>query len=88
MVSCPPGETMETTLMSNENPIAVVLVVVKEKSVVAIVSHLQRIGCQPGKTTSHGGQYRLWSAEQGKENKKKRESLARRTKCLRHDNKA
>ena len=31
-----------------------------------VVSHIQRIGCQPGKTTLHGGQSRSWSAEQGK----------------------
>ena len=31
----------------------------------------QRIGCQPEKTTLHGGQYRSWSAGQGKENKSK-----------------
>ena len=35
------------------------------------VSHIQRIGCQPEKTTLHGGQSRSWSAEQGKENKRK-----------------
>ena len=29
------------------------------------------IGCQPEKTTLHGGQSRSWSAEQGKENKRK-----------------
>ena len=34
-----------------------------------VVSHIQRIGCQPEKTTLHGGQSRSWSAEQGKENK-------------------
>ena len=44
------------------------------KRVVYVVFHIQRIGCQPEKTTSHGGQSRSWSAEQGKENK--RESLA------------
>ena len=36
-----------------------------------VVSHIQRIGCQPEKTTLHGGQSRSWSAEQGKENKRK-----------------
>ena len=36
-----------------------------------VVSHIQRIGCQPEKTTLHGGQSRSWSAEQGKENQKK-----------------
>ena len=40
--------------------------------IVVVVSHIQRIGCQPEKTTLHGGQSRLWSAEQGEENKKKR----------------
>ena len=42
--------------------------------VVVVVSHIQHIGCQPEKTTLHGGQSRSWSAEQGK--KKKRNSLA------------
>ena len=37
----------------------------------SVVSHIQRIGCQPEKTTLHGGQSRSWSAEQGKENKRK-----------------
>ena len=36
-----------------------------------IVFHIQRIGCQPEKTSSHGGQSRSWSAEQGKKNKRK-----------------
>ena len=31
-----------------------------------VVSHIQRIGCQPEKTALPGGQYRSWSAEQGK----------------------
>ena len=31
--------------------------------------HIQRIGCQPEKTTLHGDQSRSWSAEQGKVNK-------------------
>ena len=39
--------------------------------VVVVVSHIQHIGCQPEKTTLHGGQSRSWSAEQGKENKRK-----------------
>ena len=39
--------------------------------VVAVASHIQRIGCQPEKTTLHGGQSRSWSAKQGKENKRK-----------------
>ena len=47
---------------------------VNVKVVVVVVSHIQRIGCQPEKTTSHGGQSRSGSTEQGKENK--RESLA------------
>ena len=34
-----------------------------------VVSRIQRFGCQPEKTTLHGGQSRSWSAEQGKENK-------------------
>ena len=39
--------------------------------VVVVVSHIQRIGCQPEKTALHGGQSRSRSAEQGKENKRK-----------------
>ena len=39
--------------------------------VVVVVSHIQRIGCQPEKTALHGGQSRSWSAEQGKKKKKK-----------------
>ena len=35
------------------------------------VSHIQRIGCQPEKTTLHGGQSCSWSSEQGKVNKRK-----------------
>ena len=31
-----------------------------------VVSHIQRIGCQPEKTALPGGQSRSWSAEQGK----------------------
>ena len=38
---------------------------------VVVVSHIQRIRCQPEKSTLHGGQSRLWSAEQGEENKRK-----------------
>ena len=30
--------------------------------VVVVVSHIQRIGCQPEKTSLHGGQSRSWSA--------------------------
>ena len=39
--------------------------------VVVVVSHIQRIGCQPEKTTLHGSQSRSWSAEQGKKEKEK-----------------
>ena len=38
--------------------------------VVIVVSHIQRVGCQPDIITLHGGQSRSWSAERGKENKK------------------
>ena len=48
-------------------PCCGVLIVV----VVAVVSHIQLIGCQPEKTTSHGGHFRSLSAEQGKVNKRK-----------------
>ena len=37
--------------------------------VVVVVSHIQRIGCQPEKTALHGGQSRSWSAEQEKKKK-------------------
>ena len=37
---------------------------------------IHRIGCPPGKTTLHGGQSRSWSAEQGKENKKRKSGSA------------
>ena len=38
--------------------------------VAVVVSHIQRsIGCQPEKTLLHGGQFRSWFAEQGKDNK-------------------
>ena len=36
-----------------------------------VVSHIQRIGCQPEKTTLFGSQSCSWSSEQGKENKEK-----------------
>ena len=48
-----------------------VVVAINNVVVVVVVSHIQRIGCQPEKTTLHGGQSRSWSAEQGKENKRK-----------------
>ena len=35
-------------------------------SVSVLLSHIQRIGCQSGKTTLHGDRSRSWSAEQGK----------------------
>ena len=41
------------------------------QTVVVVVSHIQHIGCQPEKTTLHGGHSRSWSMEQGKENKRK-----------------
>ena len=43
--------------------------------VVVVVSHIQRIGCQPEKTTLHGGQSRSWSAEQGKKRKKEKSGI-------------
>ena len=49
----------------------VCMVITYSRVVVVVVSHIQRIGCQPEKTTLHGGQSRSWSAEQGKENKRK-----------------
>ena len=42
-----------------------------ESEIVVIVSYIQRIGCQPEKTTLRGGRSRTWSAEQGKQNKRK-----------------
>ena len=44
-----------------------------------VVSHIQRIGCQPKKTTLYGGQSRSWSAEQG--GKKKSGSPPPRACC-------
>ena len=44
--------------------------------IVVVVSHIQRIGCQPEKTTLHGGQSRSWFAEQGKKKKKKKSGSA------------
>ena len=38
--------------------------------VVVVVSHIQRIDCQPEKPTLRVDQFCSWSAEQGKENKK------------------
>ena len=35
---------------------------------VVVVSHIQRIGCQPEKNFFTRGQSRSWPAEQGKEN--------------------
>ena len=40
------------------------------------VSHIQRICCQPEKNVLHGGQSRSWSAEQRKENKKRKSRSA------------
>ena len=37
--------------------------------VVVVVSHMQRIGYQPEKTTLYGGQSRVWSAEHEKKKK-------------------
>ena len=42
--------------------------------VAVVLSHIQRIDCQPERAALHGGQSHSWSVEQGKENKK--ESLA------------
>ena len=63
-----PGEDQGHRVYSiiGDHPLQIVVVVV-----VVFVSHIQRIGCQPEKTTLHGGQSRSWSAEQGKENKSK-----------------
>ena len=49
------------------------LTVSEAKTVVVVVCYIQRIGCQPGKTTLHDGQSRSWSANQGK-NKNKNKS--------------
>ena len=45
---------------------------VGEKPTIVVVSHIQRFGCQPEKTNLHGGQSRSWSAEQRKEDKRKK----------------
>ena len=46
--------------------------------VVVVVSHIQRLDCQPEKPALHGGQSRSWSAEQGKlrSSRKSRDNLA------------
>ena len=46
------------------------------EGVVVVVSRIQRIGCQPEKTTLHGGQSRSWSAEQGKKRRKEKSGSA------------
>ena len=56
---------LQTKRLENTNSRHLWLVTV----VIVVVSHIQRIGCQPEKTTLHGGQSRSWSAEQGKYNK-------------------
>ena len=68
------GMIAESLSMAPEKCIGDVLIdkVAKVVVVVVVVSHIQRIGCQPEKTTLHGGQSRSWSAEQGKENKRKK----------------
>ena len=58
-------------LFSLESGVALSRAVLRTTPVVVVVSHIQRIGCQPEKTTLHGSQSRSWSAEQGKENKRK-----------------
>ena len=40
--------------------------------VVVVVSHIQRIGCQPEKNILHGGQSRSWFAEQEKKKTRQR----------------
>ena len=52
------------------------LIVNRRNVVVVVVSHIQRIGCQPEKTTLHGGQSRSWPAKQGKKKKKKKSESA------------
>ena len=39
---------------------------------IVVVFRIQRIGCHPGKTTSHGGRSRSWSAQERMENKKRK----------------
>ena len=51
--------------------------------VVVVVSHIQRVGCQPEKTTLHGGQSRAWSAERGKENQERKSVCVRVLNCAR-----
>ena len=41
---------------------------------IVVVSHIQRIGYQPEKTTLHGSHSRSWSARQGKKERKKKKS--------------
>ena len=53
--------------------VVVVVVVVVAVVVIVVVSYIQRIGCQPEKTTLHDGRFQSWSAEeQGKETKEKK----------------
>ena len=43
-------------------------------TVVVVISHIQHIGCQPGKSASSDGQSRSWSTENREERKKKKKS--------------
>ena len=63
----PAKQTSNMLLIVNRRNVVVVAVV---------VSHIQRIGCQPEKTTLHDGQSRSWPAEQGKKKKRKSESAS------------
>ena len=71
---CQGGASAYIRLTNRSKVVQVSHVLIREDVVVVVVvvvSHIQRIGCQPEKTTLHGGQSRSWSAEQGKENKRK-----------------
>ena len=45
-------------------------------TVVVVISHIQRIGCQPGKSASSDGQSRSWSTENREERKKRKRLVA------------
>ena len=67
----PAGTSIEVQNEWEENTTHTLLSLWHVVVVVVVVSHIQRIGCQPKKTTLRGGQSRSWSAERGKKRRKK-----------------
>ena len=51
--------------MSGRNPLVYCTIPLIALQEYHTKQHIQRIDCQPEKTTLHGGQSRSWSAEQG-----------------------